>query len=148
MALFLIGVTFATCALAAAAGGPRPCSRIGALVLAVRTGSNWRYVGHAGTGFDEEMLRSLSARCSGYPVRRSRFLYSVPRLHQWAVASLTEPQLLKARERARPPIRDAGSGLLEAGHINDILAANYARTPDRLTPRPRRAMRGIAGCRR
>jgi bifunctional non-homologous end joining protein LigD len=31
----------------------------GALVLAVRTGSNWRYVGHAGTGFDEEMLRSL-----------------------------------------------------------------------------------------
>ena len=31
----------------------------GALLLAVRTGSNWRYVGHAGTGFDEEMLRSL-----------------------------------------------------------------------------------------
>ena len=31
----------------------------GALVLAVRTGSNWRYVGHAGTGFDKELLRSL-----------------------------------------------------------------------------------------
>jgi bifunctional non-homologous end joining protein LigD len=31
----------------------------GALVLAVRTDSSWRYVGHAGTGFDEEMLRSL-----------------------------------------------------------------------------------------
>jgi hypothetical protein len=70
----------------------RPCSRTGALVLAVRTGS----VGHAGTDFDEEMLRSLTARCSGYPVRRSRLLYSVPRLHQWAVASLTEPQPLKA----------------------------------------------------
>jgi hypothetical protein len=42
---------------------------------------------------------------------------------------------------ARPPIRDAASGLLEAGHINDILAANYARTPDRLTPRPLR--RGV-----
>ena len=65
----------------------------------MRTGSNWRYVGHAGTGFDEEMLRSLTARCSGYLVRRSRFLYSVPRLHQWAVASLTEPQPLKAREQ-------------------------------------------------
>src|SRR5258708_27842733 len=26
-----------------------------------------------------------------------------------------------------PAIRDAASGLLEAGHINDILAANYAR---------------------
>ena len=77
----------------------RPCSRTGALVLAVRTGSNWRYVGHAGTGFGEEMLRSLTARCSGYPVRRSRLLYSVPRLHQWAVASLTEPQPLKAREQ-------------------------------------------------
>jgi hypothetical protein len=35
-----------------------PCSRSGALLLAARTGSNWRYVGHAGTGFDEEMLRS------------------------------------------------------------------------------------------
>ena len=31
----------------------------GALVLAVRTDSTWRYVGRAGTGFDEEMLRSL-----------------------------------------------------------------------------------------
>lgn len=31
----------------------------GALVLAVREGSQWRYVGHAGTGFDEEMLQSL-----------------------------------------------------------------------------------------
>jgi len=31
----------------------------GALVLAVRQGSQWRYVGHAGTGFDEEMLQSL-----------------------------------------------------------------------------------------
>jgi ATP-dependent DNA ligase len=31
----------------------------GALVLAVRTDSSWRYVGRAGTGFDEAMLRSL-----------------------------------------------------------------------------------------
>ena len=31
----------------------------GALVLAVCQGSQWRYVGHAGTGFDEKMLRSL-----------------------------------------------------------------------------------------
>ncbi len=31
----------------------------GALVLAVRKGSRWRYVGHVGTGFDEEMLQSL-----------------------------------------------------------------------------------------
>ena len=31
----------------------------GALVRAVRQGSQWWYVGHAGTGFDEEMLQSL-----------------------------------------------------------------------------------------
>ena len=31
----------------------------GALVLAVRQGSQWWHVGHAGTGFDEEMLQSL-----------------------------------------------------------------------------------------
>ncbi len=31
----------------------------GALVLAVRQGSRWQYVGHAGTGFDAAMLRSL-----------------------------------------------------------------------------------------
>ena len=31
----------------------------GALVLALRQGSQWQYVGHAGTGFDEEMLQSL-----------------------------------------------------------------------------------------
>ncbi len=31
----------------------------GALVLAVRQGSQWQYVGHAGTGFDEKLLQSL-----------------------------------------------------------------------------------------
>ncbi len=31
----------------------------GALVLAVRESSQWQYVGHAGTGFDEETLRML-----------------------------------------------------------------------------------------
>ncbi len=31
----------------------------GALVLAVRQGSQWQFVGHAGTGFDEKMLQSL-----------------------------------------------------------------------------------------
>jgi ATP-dependent DNA ligase len=36
---------------------PRRSRRyFGALVLAVRQGSQWGYVGHAGTGFDEEML--------------------------------------------------------------------------------------------
>jgi bifunctional non-homologous end joining protein LigD len=42
--------------------GSRKC--FGALVLAVRQGSQWRYVGHAGTGFNEEMLQSLYKRCS------------------------------------------------------------------------------------
>lgn len=37
--------------------GSRKC--FGALVLAVRQGSQWRYVGHAGTDFNEEMLQSL-----------------------------------------------------------------------------------------
>jgi bifunctional non-homologous end joining protein LigD len=34
----------------------------GALVLAVRKDLRWRYVGHAGTGFDEETLQSLYAK--------------------------------------------------------------------------------------
>jgi bifunctional non-homologous end joining protein LigD len=34
----------------------------GALVLAVREGKGWTYVGRAGTGFDAEMLRSLHAK--------------------------------------------------------------------------------------
>ena len=39
---------------------PRGSRRyFGALVLAVREGSHWRYVGHVGTGFDEETLQSL-----------------------------------------------------------------------------------------
>ena len=34
----------------------------GALVLAVREGKRWRYVGRAGTGFDAETLRSVHAK--------------------------------------------------------------------------------------
>ncbi|HEV7462525.1 MAG TPA: non-homologous end-joining DNA ligase [Methyloceanibacter sp.] len=34
----------------------------GALVLAVREGKGWTYVGRAGTGFDAEMLRSVHAK--------------------------------------------------------------------------------------
>jgi bifunctional non-homologous end joining protein LigD len=34
----------------------------GAVVLAVRESSQWRYVGHAGTGFDEATLRMLYAK--------------------------------------------------------------------------------------
>jgi bifunctional non-homologous end joining protein LigD len=37
----------------------RSRKHFGALVLAVRESSQWRYVGHAGTGFDEETLRTL-----------------------------------------------------------------------------------------
>jgi bifunctional non-homologous end joining protein LigD len=33
----------------------------GALVLAVREGNGWRYVGRAGSGFDRESLKSLHA---------------------------------------------------------------------------------------
>jgi len=33
----------------------------GSLVLAVREGNRWRYVGRAGTGFDRESLKSLHA---------------------------------------------------------------------------------------
>ena len=47
----------------------------GALVLAVRTGSNWRYVGHAGTGFDEEMLRSLYEKMQ--PLKTQAKLFNV-----------------------------------------------------------------------
>ena len=46
----------------------------GALVLAVRQGSQWQYVGHAGTGFDEEMLQSLYEKMQPLKTKAKRFV--------------------------------------------------------------------------
>jgi bifunctional non-homologous end joining protein LigD len=49
----------------------RPC--FGALVLAVREGEAWRYVGHVGTGFNHAMLRELHRRLLPLRTERSPF---------------------------------------------------------------------------
>ena len=55
--------------LARAGGGDRRLHRaeglarwFGSLLLAVREGEQWRYVGRAGSGFNQEMLASLYAK--------------------------------------------------------------------------------------
>jgi bifunctional non-homologous end joining protein LigD len=49
----------------------------GALVLAVRESSHWRYVGHAGTGFDEETLRMLYDRMQPLKTKSKPFTAKV-----------------------------------------------------------------------
>jgi superfamily I DNA/RNA helicase len=38
-----------------------------------------------------------------------------------------DPDIIEGARPNYPAIRDAASGLLEAGHINDVLGANYSR---------------------
>lgn len=49
----------------------------GALVLAVRESSQWRYVGHAGTGFDEEALQMLYNRMQPLKTKAKPFTAKV-----------------------------------------------------------------------
>ena len=46
----------------------RPC--FGALVLAVREGKEWRFIGHVGTGFNHEALKELHGKL--IKLRRSK----------------------------------------------------------------------------
>jgi bifunctional non-homologous end joining protein LigD len=50
----------------------------GSLVLAVRTGDGWKYVGRAGTGFDYDMLKSLHAKLVPLKTARKPFPEKVP----------------------------------------------------------------------
>jgi bifunctional non-homologous end joining protein LigD len=95
----------------------RPC--FGALVLAVREGNAWRYVGHVGTGFSHAVLRQLYDRLRPLRTDRSPFKERVkdeavttwvkPRLvaevkfTEWtAVGEMRHPSFLGLREDKRP----------------------------------------------
>ena len=45
----------------------------GALVLAVREGDAWRYIGHVGTGFSHKMLQDLHGKLVKLKTARSPF---------------------------------------------------------------------------
>jgi bifunctional non-homologous end joining protein LigD len=49
----------------------RPC--FGALVLAVREGKEWRFIGHVGTGFNHEALRELHGKLIKLRMSKSPF---------------------------------------------------------------------------
>lgn len=95
----------------------RPC--FGALVLAVREGKAWRYVGHVGTGFSHAVLRQLHERLLALRTDRSPFKQRVkdeavttwvkPKLvaevkfTEWTAAGkMRHPSFLGVREDKRP----------------------------------------------
>jgi bifunctional non-homologous end joining protein LigD len=50
----------------------------GSLVLAVRAGKDWKYVGRAGSGFDEETLKSVHAKLALLITDKKPFAEKVP----------------------------------------------------------------------
>jgi bifunctional non-homologous end joining protein LigD len=95
----------------------RPC--FGALVLAVREGNGWRYVGHVGTGFSHAVLRQLYDRMQPLRTDRSPFkqrgkdeavtTWAKPKLvaevkfTEWTSAGeMRHPSFLGLREDKRP----------------------------------------------
>jgi bifunctional non-homologous end joining protein LigD len=65
----------------------------GALVLAVRESSQWQYVGHAGTGFDEETLQMLYNKMQPLKTKAKPFTVKVK---DEAQTTWLRPQLVAA----------------------------------------------------
>jgi bifunctional non-homologous end joining protein LigD len=65
--------------------------RFGALVLAVRDGKDWRYVGHVGTGFSHAMLEELYAKMLPLQATKSPFRQ---RVKDEAVTTWVKPKLV------------------------------------------------------
>ena len=63
----------------------------GSLVLAVREGSEWRYVGHVGTGFSHATLKELHGKLS--PLRTGSSLFR-QRVKDAAVTTWVKPRLV------------------------------------------------------
>jgi bifunctional non-homologous end joining protein LigD len=63
----------------------------GSLVLAVREGSAWRYIGHVGTGFTHATLRQLHERLLPLRTDRSPFL---KRVTNEATTTWVKPKLV------------------------------------------------------
>jgi bifunctional non-homologous end joining protein LigD len=92
----------------------------GALVLAVRDGHAWRYVGHVGTGFSHAMLKELHAKLWPLLTASSPFkqrvkdeatttwvkpkLVAEVRFSEWTTAGeMRHPAFLGMREDKKPP---------------------------------------------
>ena len=65
--------------------------RFGALVLAVREGKDWRYVGHVGTGFSHATLEALYAEM--LPLRTNKSPFKV-RVKDEAATTWVKPRLV------------------------------------------------------
>lgn len=63
----------------------------GALVLAVRQGSKWRYVGHVGTGFDEKLLTLLHKKLTALVTKKKPFTQEI---HDEEVTTWVRPHLV------------------------------------------------------
>ena len=65
--------------------------RFGALVLAVREGQDWHYVGHVGTGFSHAMLEELCAKMAPLRATKSPFKQ---RVKDEALTTWVKPKLV------------------------------------------------------
>jgi bifunctional non-homologous end joining protein LigD len=63
----------------------------GALVLAVRQGKSWRYIGHVGTGFSHATLKDLHSRL--VPLRTSHSPFAAP-VKDESVTTWVKPKLV------------------------------------------------------
>jgi bifunctional non-homologous end joining protein LigD len=63
----------------------------GSLTLALREGSDWRYIGHVGTGFSHQTLKELHSKLTKLKTPKSPFLRKVK---DEAVTTWVKPQLV------------------------------------------------------
>ena len=74
--------------------------RFGALVLAVREGQDWHYVGHVGTGFSHAMLEELCAKMAPLRATKSPFKQ---RVKDEALTTWVKPKLVAEVKFTRGP---------------------------------------------
>jgi bifunctional non-homologous end joining protein LigD len=76
----------------------------GALVLAVRDGSSWRYVGHVGTGFSHAMLKELHGKLLPWRTPSAPFRQRIKaKATEWASdGEMRHPAFLGLRQHKKP----------------------------------------------
>ena len=93
----------------------------GALVLAVREGETWRYIGHVGTGFSHKVLEDLHAKLVKLAVSKSPFPAKVKdeAVTTWVKPSLVAEVKVRGVDEqgrtapaclSRAPVRQTGEG--------------------------------------
>ena len=107
----------------------------GSLVLAVREGNAWRYVGRAGTGFDRESLKSLHALMVPLITKTKPVAEKVPGRGEH---HLGQAQACRRGEVHRMDLerRDAPSGLPRASHRQEGDRRDQGDTEARVRSRP------------